>query len=103
MTSHPRRRHPDDVTRSPRHTYLGRVVHHRADVVRHAERVGAVLVELADVVFEVVPHDADAVVAVYSLLLMPQAEAVADLVHDGAELRRDNKIQNNNAIKKHYK
>ena len=61
-------------------------MHHRADVVGH-QVVGAVLVELSHVAAQVLPQHLDGAVPVRPLLLVPQAQRVADLVHDRAELQ----------------
>ena len=63
-------------------------MHDGADVVGHPQWEGVDLGELALVVPQVVPDDTDGVVPVEPLLLVPQAQRVANLMDRDAKLKQ---------------
>ena len=66
--------------------YRPGVVHDGAVVIRDAQGQGVLLPELAQVVVDVVLHHPDPAVPVCALLLMPEAQRMAYLMHRGAKL-----------------
>ncbi len=71
--------------------YLGGIMHDWLGIVINSEVNSGQFVELTDVGADVFVQNSDVIVPVGSLLLMPQSQGVADLVHRNSKLKLNKK------------
>ena len=77
------------MVRTTKRSHLRRVMHHRSDIVRYSLVHCVAPPELTESIADVLVVYLDVFVAVRPLVLVPEAEGVAYLVHRHSELAND--------------